>query len=383
MLLSLVSGIGISPGRYEVDFSPWLEQEFSFVIINNEGQDYTVGIGVGGDLAEHVTLSDQEVFVKGGSMAPFTARLELPAAIETPGRHVISFYVMEKSEESSGGIGARVGVIPQIYVHVPYPGKYAEISSFIIADDKGGVNEGEDTPGSFSIRSRGEEAITGARAEVSYYSLANGGLLETVTYDDLTIPPISTITKTFTFTTAGSPPSDYRAVLRFFYGDEERNATKGFRVGSFDVELVEYQEVVERDGIVPFAAKVRNLWKGRIAADATLRVPGLEPATSARVGLVDFQQRELTVYLDTSSLPLGKNNGSLVIRAEKQVKGADNNEVAKEYPVTFTLVEAIVEVEERPGFLTGSSVLHVLLVILILLLAASVYFLVRVLKEKK
>jgi len=379
LLPPLVLSIGVSPARYEVDFEPGLTKEFSFEVVNNAGYPLEASISADGDLAQYVTFSTRTLPLKEEPRGTFTATLTLPDVIEQPGRHIIRITIVESPDKTVGMV-ARTAVIPWIIVHVPYPGKYAEIKSFTVAEGKRGVNEGENTPISFSIINRGKEDITGSTATI-YLKEDNGEIIDRVKYDDITIRGGDTYTKNLELTTNTLLPGDYKAQLVYEYEDKTLEQEKSFTVGTFDVVMTDYPHEVIKKGIVPFEITVRNMWKGDVYAEAVVNIEGTREAKTPRERFGSFAQHKLIAYLDTEPLSLGEHTGEVQLLFAKN-RGADRMNT-KTYPVTFTLVKEEEPVTETPKNTGINTLIIILIALIILLIIASTITIDILIKHKK
>ncbi len=379
--LPFSSAVGVSPASYKIDFEPNQDHTFTFTVRNNVGHDIIVTATPSGALAQYATIEGNNFPLKVDERGDFNVHLELPDYIDTPGRNQLKIYVTEQTVGS--GISAKTGVIPIIFVQVPYPGHYAIIESFKVAEGSGGVNEGEDTPVTFTIWNQGLEELRNTRADLTLFD-AQGNQLETKTFTGITMSPNARYAQSVEFATKDLPPSDYSATLNYYYDDVTRTEDKLLRVGNFDVKLVNYTAVVEKKGIVPFTLEVENRWKGKIFVTSTLAVEGAAPMETPRKGLEYFKRAELTAYLDTTNLELGNHTASVSLFFEKENPIAGDAPQTKIVPIQFALVEPANVKGERPAFFASTSfVLFAAMLFLLIMAAVLVVVLLRQKKKKK
>ena len=374
-----ISAIGISPPFHKVDFVPSVEEEFEFAVVNKGDADLYGRVSLRGDFSDHASFSDETIIVPAQSKRGFTVNLDFPEEAEKPGKNKLEVRVIEESADG-GGMSARAGVIGVIVIHVPYPGQYAEIASFSVAEGSGGVNEGEQASASFSLVNKGKEALLDTIASVTVQDL-EGEVVDEKSFRDIDIESGARFEKEFFLDTEELPPSDYKATLSYDYGPRTVSRSVMFRVGNFDVELANHSEILVKNGIVPFEFDVRNLWKGKMGVEASLDVPGAPRAESSRVEFDDFATKRMKVFLDTSGLVLGVQNGTLTLSVEKLADAGEEASIEKEIPISFELSEE--PVKESPGVFSDMSMVSIVLVVLVLLLGVNGYFLTRTLKHRR
>lgn len=371
---ALSLAVGVSPPSYKLDYTSSGTYELKFAVRNNAGQEQAVSISTRGDLSAYATLSDSELLIPKDRFGEFTVSLQLPPTPEdiSPGRHEIEIFIRELSDGGSG-IAAKTGVISSIYIFIPYPGRYAEISGFTVESR----NIGEDTPVSFSIINRGQEDLTDTTAILMLQSHDNT-TLQTVSYPGIDIPTEKSYSESFTFKTATLPASDYKATLTYTYDDKELTAQQAFMLGHFNVTITDYPAEVEQGGIVPFPFTVKSLWKGDIYVTATVSVAGTAAMRTSREPLKEFQALTFQGYMDTTPLELGPQEGVITLSAEKQRPDPGDGVLVQSFPITFELVKA-----SRSSTSKFSGTTTIILSAMIVLLLASLVILALLLKKKK
>jgi len=139
LLVSFVNAIGLAPSRNVVDFKPNLQKELSFRIINSENEDLRLAIYPRGELAEYVKLDKNIVTLNANEdEALISYKVELPKELE-PGLRQGDILVIPIPKESTivvteegavvfdqqqGIVSAKIALIHQLRVNVPYPGRY-------------------------------------------------------------------------------------------------------------------------------------------------------------------------------------------------------------------------------------------------------------------
>ncbi len=386
LLLSslLVSAIGVIPARYTVDYAPGFEHDFTFTVNNNQQKPIKVAISLSGSFADYATLSTKELsFPDGVLTQSFTLHLKLPDSWDKPGRNKLNINIVEMpfTNAKSAAFSARTAVVPDILVLVPYPGLYAEISKFQVAGGSGGVNEGDDTPVSFSIRSHGKQDLVNTRAEVSLVDFEANNTIETQSFNNIDISPGSTYSQSLILHTSSLPPTDYLAVLKYYYEDVVREKKIKFSVGQFKVDLLSYDENLSNNGIVPFHFVIKNKWKGKVFVEAQVHFNGLPVAKTSREQLTDFAAKKFVAYVDASSLPLGPLNGTIKVFFSK--KSSPDDDSVLEFPVSVNVVKPVVKEVVKKNKSFSLSLTTIVLIVLFLLLVINGFFLVKVFRSKR
>ena len=164
-----VAALGITPGRTTIDFSPELEKEIKFDVINSENKNMNVAFAVQSETEDEkiITLDNNVVhFNSSENSKSFNYKIKLPSKME-PGLHKLGIAAIELPEElDSEEITVRtaISVVTQIYIYVPFPGKYLDANLDIIAEEGNNLI-------SFYIPviSRGEENIEQVEGVVEIY----------------------------------------------------------------------------------------------------------------------------------------------------------------------------------------------------------------------
>jgi hypothetical protein len=172
ILVVLLAGnamaLGITPARTTVDFEPGLEREIGFSIINTEKEDVDLVIYSQGELADSILLNQNSLTLSSGEESrQLSYRVRLPQTLG-PGLHTAEVVVLElpgSGKVSEAFVGSAVGVVTQLYVYVPYPGKYAEAQLNII-----GAERGEEVTFVMPVVSMGDLDLVDVKANVDIYN---------------------------------------------------------------------------------------------------------------------------------------------------------------------------------------------------------------------
>src|SRR3989338_9208463 len=254
MLLALPglsqAALGVSPGKIEINFEPNLEASYTFQAI---GDDPSVELEIftRGELGKYVSF-DKKILAGGGV---FTATLKLPEKIDKPGVHEIMIVVREKVNEATG-IGTAIAIQAPIYIHVPYPGKYAEI-----ALSSHNVNVGEPVNLYLTIISRGKEDIN-ALPEIEIFS--ENESVEKFPLEQAVVRSQESITLKKILNTSNYRPGSYTALAVVDYEAGMVKTTAEFKIGSLFVKIINSTSRINIGGIGKFQVWVESNWNSRI-----------------------------------------------------------------------------------------------------------------------
>jgi|TARA_B100002003_G_C14108271_1_gene533069 hypothetical protein len=260
--ISFVSSLGVTPARTTIDFEPGLQREITFEVINSEGKEMNIVLAGDGELAEYISVSSNNAMVLSTeSSKEFSYSINLPSELE-PGLHEAKIYVLETASSGSEAgteVLATLGVVTQLHVHVPYPGKYANAKMVIY-----NANQGEDVKFVFPVVSAGEFDLTSVRANVDIYNKLNEKI-DSFNTNIIEIPSGEKREIVYNWK-ADVPLGEYRAVAALIYDEGTINLEEVFSVGSKELEL---QDITVREFTLGEIAKlemlVENKWSEPIS----------------------------------------------------------------------------------------------------------------------
>jgi len=292
---SSVSAISVSPGRHDVDFEPGLEESFVFIF---DAKDDSTKLEVysWGDLSEYTTISP-DMLIGSGKV---DVLLKLPDEIDLPGAHVIRVGA-RPFQGPDAMVGAVAGVRGAILVHVPYPGKYADVE-FEIED----ANAGEKIPYRLKIYSRGdEEIITSSMIEIYDSENKSVGTFNLGTNEIL---PTEDIEINLQLDADNLGAGSYNAEVIVGYAGEEKRERDGFRLGSLNAKVVNYTRELKKNTINPFTIEVESLWNDKINdLYAEVFVVGTSRSfLTPSVELNPWRRTKLLGYFDTIGFEAGE-----------------------------------------------------------------------------
>jgi len=327
-MVPLTSGLGITPGRKTIDFEPGLEKNVSFSVINSEKENMSLVFHVQGDLNKSITLNKKYAELSSSEESKtFSYKVKLPEKIENPGTHKtkITALKMPKDIKKTGKfVGATLSVATQLYVDVPYPEKYLEISSEVI-----NTNKGENAIFLIPIANKGKQGIKEAKAIIDIYNHVNEKIasIETKGKDLESGQRKELIGKW----EANVNPGKYRADITVIYDSQTVNTEKIFKIGK---QVLEIQKIEVNDfelgGIAKFNALIENKYNQKIKDTyLELEVHNKEEETIAKIKSANYElealeKKNMVAYWDTAGVEKGTYDAKLFI---KHPKGSFNRDL--------------------------------------------------------
>lgn len=370
-LSSLVVALGISPGRNSLSFSPNMKGHSAFNIINSENKKLIVSVNVQGDLAPYIDLEERRVkMTELDNQDTYMYSYEFPDQLP-PGLNTAEILITEvppQSEDSDTYVGATVAVAHQIYVDVPYPGKYAEADITI-------TNQGSSNDILFVIPviSKGKFDLTSVRANVDIYG-ADGLLIHSFNTDPIEIASQERREIKYVWDSTGVGLGEYVADVTLIYDGETISMQKKFNVGD---EVLELQDIYVDDFSLGEIAKmemlVQNNWN-KIITDAYSRTKIYDESgkvladfNSANYDIEAGEKKVIVSYWDTAGVYEGTYETTVSLEYASDSIENELELVVKKNELKVVGLGYVIssggDVKSSGG---GSSVLIIVIVILVL-----------------
>ena len=289
----IIGAAGVSPSYYDIDFKPNLEEEFSFTFFFEGGTK--VDFEVLGDLSDYAKIVSKKQVL--GNQVIVTVRLSLPENIDVPGLHTLR--ISGKEEGAGDGISLNLNVRGLIWVRVPYPAKYAEMSL-----QTGLTNQGEDLPYELTVYSRGEEDIL-INSYLEVESL-EGEPIDKIILDSRTIKSTEKTVYEGNLSTDTYFPGDYilNAVVEYDSGKFINESTL-IRLGELKVRIVNYTSTYEKEKLSRFDIDVESLWNNKLSnvyAEVSVINYPLKSFSTPSINLEPWDKKKLSGVLDTHEI---------------------------------------------------------------------------------
>jgi hypothetical protein len=392
LIIILVSGsvmaLGITPGRTTLDYEPGAESTVNFEVINSEGKDIELVVFVEGELNQSIAVSDVSFSMsasEGSKTLSYT--LTMPSGLK-PGLNTAEVVVIQlpgKSLTSEAFVGATVGVATQIYVNVPYPGKYAESALNIIGPEADGK-----ITFVMPVLSRGKLDLVRVRGSVDIFTSLNEKI-ETLNTNEVSILSGERDEIVVEWDTSSVAPGPYRAVATVIYDEDTLTLEKDFNVGK---KILEVQQIEVNDfslgEIAKFELLVENKWSEVISgAYAQMQIFNddgevMADFKSATYDISPLEKVLMVAFWDSGGVSTGKYDSSLFLRYGGQSAQQDLQLDVSENEINIIGVGYVISQAKGPKGSGGGSLTVILITaVVVLVLINLLWFLVLRKKLKK
>lgn len=257
LLVDVVYGIGISPSRTIINFESNVEHKITYMIYNQGDSNTNVRVYVKGDLNGSIVIPKESILVPAKSTVPFDVIIKLPSFLGISGTHDNRIGVVESSVSVSGEtmIGAITGVESQLYINVPYPGKYLEVSLEV-----GDVIVGEPLDFKIALVNLGSENIASAKGIIEVFD-PNNNKVTTLNTDSVSIKTKESSEIKSYWIPKDVQPGNYKAIIVIDYDGKFAKDETSFKLGDLLIEILEFNaEYVKDNKIVRFDIELQSLW---------------------------------------------------------------------------------------------------------------------------
>jgi hypothetical protein len=376
------SSLGVSPGRTTLDFEAGLRKAISFEILNPSGREMNLIVSVQGDLKDYIQLESVNINLPSGELSKtISYDINLPGKLD-PGLNTGEVVILELpsgSGVSETGVSALLGVITQVYVYVPYPGKYANSRMNIFSDDLGEVSF------VFPVVSLGEFDLVSVHANVDIYD-SFGEKIDSFNTNSISVP--SGEKKELVYRWDKEVPyGGYRAAASLIYDGEVLSFEENFGVGVKELEL---QEIKVNDFSLGQIAKlemlVENKWSESVS-DAYIEtkiynekgdlVSGFK---SSAYDIEPLSKQIFVSYWDTAGVRIGTYETQLSINYGGKISEKSLRFKVDENDLTVLGLGYVISAGEGEG---NNLIVILIVVIVVLVLINLLWFLLIRKKLKK
>ncbi len=311
-----VFGLGLTPARTTINFEPGLQKQVTFSVVNSELKEMNLLVSVQGELAEYVTLGESNIkLLASQDTKEISYSVALPEDL-SPGIHTADIMVLQvpnSPESDDTYIEATLAVVTQLYVNVPYPGKYAEADLSVFSLDNGNVQF------VIPVISRGEFDLTSVKASVDIYTPLNEKVA-TLNTNEVEILSGKRKEVFAIWDTSNVQPGPYRAVANLIYDEDTMTLEKGFNVGNkkLVIESIEVNDFSLGE-IAKFEVLVRNDWSevvnGVYVQMLIKNSKGelMENLKSPTYDTPPLEKTLMTAFWDTKGVRVGTYDASLLL----------------------------------------------------------------------
>jgi len=256
--LSYVNSIGISPSRIEIPFEPDKEIDCSYYLKNNAYEtNLKAFVYPSGDLNASIEIEENNPVLIPNLWTPFSCKMKLPSTL-SPGLHD-NGVVAAETEPSGGSVGAIAGVKMQLWVRVPYPGRYLEGTIEV-----NNIEINQKANFKINLISRGNLDITNTNVYVDVYDV-NNNKVATVESDTFNINANAAKNIEVEWDSSGNKAGIYNVVARVYYDDNYIELRNKFRIGDLYIEITNVTvENIKRNNIGKFSIRLMSMWNAPI-----------------------------------------------------------------------------------------------------------------------
>ena len=380
ILLSLnnVIALGITPGRTTIDYYEGIEKTIEVTVLNNEHKNMQVNLFsmMQDDLSGTIGLFEERLsFLPSEESKSLKYTLKLPDNLG-PGLHKGEIIAVEVPSDAEGetSIGATLAVVSQIYVYVPYPGKYVEPELDVLDAEENGT-------ATFIVPliSRGQLGIGNVRAIIDIYK-GQSEKIATLETDSSSLEA-GARTELSAKWEVNVKSGDYLAKVTVLYDGETKTFEKSFTVGekTLSIESI-FVSDFQLGEIAKLQILVENKWNQDLEdVYANLLIYNKKDQVMADVkssteDIPLLSKKELIAYWDTVGVKEGEYNGELIVKYGK--KSSEKNLILKvsENSLDIFGVGYAVMPDGKGGIDMITFLIALIIILLIVNLAWFVFF---------
>lgn len=383
LLSGTVLGLGVTPARTTMDFVPNHQESIDFTILNSEKKDLSLVLYARGDLESSISfVQDQISMTDLEESKTASYNINLPPNL-SPGLHKTDIVVLENSPSAASGgqahIGTVLGVATQLYVYVPYPGKYIDAELGI---------HGSPEKKQFIIGmvNRGKEDVNSVKAEIFIYD-SSGNVVKDFETNEMSLAA-GVKGELFYEWDVDISDGKYLAKAVLEYDGNEVLFEKEFEVGELILDLKQiFVENFVLGEVAEFNMIVENKWSEVItSAYAEMRVfdqdfSEIANFKSATYDIPPRSQETMIYYWDTQGIGADVYDANIIMHyAGKRTQQDLKLDVQPDKIEVIGLGYVISELPTRDS---GSLVVILMTIIGVLVIANILWFLVFRKRMKK
>ncbi len=336
------------PARVDFDYKPGEEQIINYYV--DTTPDVLMNISAEGDMVQGITFTKTEMQGSGS----FLVKIKMPNEAEKPGPNDLYIFVKQVKNEKTG-FGTAISLGALVRINVPYPGKYAQADLTV-----NNANKGEPVTIELVINNKGKETIA-VQPKLGIYF--KNELIEE--FDMSESQRIIEVTKSESFkktiNTKEYLPGNYRAVATIDYqGNKPLIKEAEFRIGTLNMEIINYTTTINEGKINPFFVEVQSDWKDIIEG------------VYANITLFDNQNRNILTFLTPPVTVSGFQSYMLkgFVDATQIKKGSYNSTISIYYKDKITTKNATIKVisDSKVLIIIAAGVIALLIIITIILI---------------
>lgn len=257
VFIPAVISVGVSPPSQKYIFEPGMEGEANFYFRNNLEAPATLIASLGGELEEYAEItSDEQIYLEPQERGFVEISFDLPENIGEPGWH--SFNVLATEAKGTGGtVGARGQIVVPVKFFVQYPGEKLELK--LDAKDAG---EGESVTFNLHISNVGTQKVSDAQAKIDIYKEQDK--VGEVKSEKFAVDVLKSTKLEVSWDAENASSGVYSAKGIIDYNSGNATANDTFKIGNFDIKVLNFTRKVGEKVINRFLLKLENEWNREI-----------------------------------------------------------------------------------------------------------------------
>jgi hypothetical protein len=374
---SHVQAIGMSPPLFELNYEEGKSFTFSTSIINRGGPTTINLYADRSELSEFVTFSKNDFDMAPGTKETIELTITCPPykTLTEFGLQKIGIHAREIAlNKETGTFAAVTAVEGLMFVHIPVPGVFGEITDFSISN----VIEGLDADLTLELTNRGTDDLKNTKATVTIVDFY-GEDVSSVEFSNIDIPVGESKKIRKELSSSVYPSGKYFATAEYVFSDSQAPQKEDavFFIGSSDVIITDYTKNLTEGQINVVYIELQSLWGSPLNTirGSLIDFTGRQKPLPV-IDLEPFSKRVVELYLDvpllnSSAFRLGDEYNSttkdLDFHLQFPVQAA--NDVDKTIPLTFTINRLPVPEKERAQFFTTTNTILIIGMIVLILIA--------------
>jgi len=337
--------LGISPSRTELAYEPGLVKDITYAVRGDAGAD--IEAIKQNTLSDYVDiLSPVNFTLDEKGTGRISIRFTMPELPE-PGLHEALVGAQEGIPVGTGGVVARVAVLSQIWVRVPYPEKYLDFWF----DAPTRVASNSIMPFTVKMTSRGSVPIEHISGAVEIFNSLGDSLAIIPTTSAGNLNFGESVMISADWSTANIRAGSYKAIVTVNYDEKTKVFEHNFNVGEMLIEIVNVNaSQILKDSIAKIPITVTSKWNDDIEgvyatidiSSAGKHVTQLQTPTKT---IGSWATDKLEAYWDTESLETGTYSADIIVyyadktaSTKKQLRIVETLTEEKQFAVSTDMI---------------------------------------------
>jgi predicted nucleic acid-binding Zn-ribbon protein len=380
IMISNAHALGIAPAKIIIDYELGESREYTMTsrVINNEGRDVAVRISAAGELSQYVEIPEPLMYmVSDMPESEFTYKITLPPNIQS-GTKILNIIVSEVDIRNQGDKGSSIGglltVTQQVYINIPYKGKYLEGTLSTYPTEQPGK-----TLSMVNLDNKGTESIVSINSNIKVSDISGNIIYEKTinTYNNLAVKKSIKIEEPIEL----SQPGKYTLKYDINYDDKSIVIQKEFENGKYNISITSATvENFKLGTVAKFDINTTTNWNTPIdGVYGEIIIKNIDGTTinTIKTDTKTIKPKDdiLTAYWDTTSIKSGEYMINITLHAGTQTS-------TKEYQTTITENKITVK-NENPATETIDNKTYIRTTMILAIATMTAIILLSIITQKK